>query len=107
MSDPRGDTHRALFLDLWGVFRLALTMVQKLRANRHKAHWLTWEPDSIGDEWLMDRIEDELTELRMAHGSGTIEDVMSEAADIANFAMMVHERARRWDRPTPTPEPKP
>jgi NTP pyrophosphatase (non-canonical NTP hydrolase) len=56
-------------------------MEQKLRENSHKAHWR-----DCSREWLMSRLLDEVEELRAAV---TSEDVAREAADVANFAMMI------------------
>ena len=82
------------------VAAMALAMESRLQANEHKGGWR--------DEtfvFLAARVEDELRELREAiakyslakfYGDGASndevvarEDVLHEAADVANFAMMI------------------
>ncbi len=83
---------RVWWLDAYGVFRFALSMWNKLRANRFKAHWL----DNGDYYFFRARIEEELEELDLA---GTYKERMDETADIGNFAMMIHEQARRRKLP--------
>jgi hypothetical protein len=114
MIDPIGARARHACTDAYGILRLAWTMWRKLRENRDKAHWL----DEIrgtpeyGDSFLFSRMSDERGELinalRIAHRNERPprlpapllsrdplwHDVQREAADVANFAMMIHERAR-------------
>jgi hypothetical protein len=88
------------------VVAFANAMESKLRANDHKIGWKHCSADS-----LMERLEEEYAELRKAvHRhlyevretsgmrsvdeipigfGGTEEGVLGEAADVANFAMMV------------------
>jgi hypothetical protein len=74
----------------------------KLRANDHKAHWRHCD-----DAYLLSRMSDEKMELRravreLAEGCRQSDErarelaraVIEEAADIANFAMMVADNAR-------------
>lgn len=74
-------------LDVIGVAHLAYSMLKKLHANRYKAHWI----EDASFEFYRMRIDEELAELDKAT---TPNDRMQETADIANFAMMIHERAR-------------
>ena len=59
-------------------------MERKLQANEHKGGW---KHDSAMS--LLPRLRQEVQELTRAVGEGTDEDILSEAADVANFAMMV------------------
>lgn len=63
---------------------------KKLALNDHKG---SWELESLG--YLLERLEDELRELLRACAHGDYRDVIEEAADVANFAMMVADHARR------------
>lgn len=65
-------------------------MRYKLRANRHKG---TWERNTVAD--LMQKLEEEIVELREAIESGSPVDILMESADVANFSMMVAEAAMR------------
>jgi NTP pyrophosphatase (non-canonical NTP hydrolase) len=70
------------------VKEFALEMEKKLKANEHKPGWSDCEMTH-----LFRRLEEELRELIRA--IATLEDcnkVISEAADVANFAMMVADR---------------
>ena len=71
------------------VLVFAKRMEQKLKANDHKGGWMGEDP-----LWLMSRLREECDELEAAvlKGSG----YGSEAADIANFAMMIFEVT--WER---------
>ncbi len=102
IEDPTGDSPRYWFYDAFGVLRFAWSMWKKLRANRHKAHWTGY-----GDfDFYRQRIDDELSELDLAHSAmlnARFKDdpvmtdgswMMEEAADVGNFAMMIHERTR-------------
>jgi hypothetical protein len=75
------------------VLAFALAMEAKLKANDHKGGW-----QSMTITELVKRLRDELSELRWAishdEGSGhglTHFDIPSEAADVANFAMMIFD----------------
>lgn len=80
--------------DTEGVAALVITMLEKLQENAHKVHW---SDESVSDEFLTDCIDDELAEVcELLDGCDDRGDlaIMREAADIANYAMMLHERAR-------------
>lgn len=69
------------------VRKFAEGMEQKLRANDHKPGW---QNDNIDD--LMDRISEELMELKIALlqiKDNNYSDAIKETYDIGNFAMMV------------------
>lgn len=70
------------------IMRFAQQMEEKLAANDHKGGW---ENEDIG--YLLTRLREELDELVNAVDFGTQKDVVGEAADIANFAMMIADRA--------------
>lgn len=59
-------------------------MEAKLRENDHKPGWKRDHPAD-----LMDRLKEELAELHDALFAGDLELIGPEAADVANFAMMI------------------
>ena len=61
----------------------AEAMERRLQANDHKPGWKGEAPDA-----LLDRVDDELLELHMAVAAGR-GAILLEAADVANFLMMV------------------
>ena len=74
----------------------ATVMEQKLRENEHKTGWST---DSL--RALMRRLDQEANELerRLDGGSGgSPAEIIREAADVANFAMMIADMARHVAR---------
>lgn len=79
-----GDTYR------WRpeVVVFADAMERKLRANDWKGHWR-----SCRMQYLSMRLTQERKELYAAIASGDAAKVLDEAADIANFAMMVADVA--------------
>ncbi len=72
----------------------AVQMEKKLRENDHKKHWSECSVD-----YLYDRMDQEVVELDRAlleverTGNGK-EEVIFEAADVANFAMMIADNMR-------------
>jgi NTP pyrophosphatase (non-canonical NTP hydrolase) len=69
------------------VDRFAQQMERKLRANDHRPGWMNDSPEA-----LLRRLREEVDELEAvvkANGPG----VVGEAADVANFAMMIAEVA--------------
>lgn len=63
-------------------------MESKLLANDHKADW-----HDSDTEYLMGRLLQEVLELHQAYLSTCPnEEVVKEAADVANFAMMIADR---------------
>jgi hypothetical protein len=85
---------------------VAERMEEKLDENRHKGNrngWLVCSPEE-----LLERVEQELAELRGAIASGVAPDeVWREAADVANMAAMAADayahRYRRVPAPVETP----
>ena len=64
-------------------------MLEKLRDNRHKAHW-----EHVSQDWILARLEQELEELKEALANGCADDIAYECADVANFAMMIADNER-------------
>lgn len=70
------------------VLRFAHEMEGKLAKNRHKGDREGWRKDDALA--LLKRLEDEVRELRDAvELRDTSERITGEAADVANFAMMI------------------
>jgi len=74
------------------VFEFARLMEGKLEKNRHKGDREGWLRKTPQD--LLFLLRKEVEELEGALNSGSPEDVESEAADVANFAMMVMDSFR-------------
>lgn len=72
------------------VVRFAFEMERKLMENDHKGGWRQCD-----DHWLILRLKQEVDELASAVQSGSI-DIHREAADVANFAMMISENWRSY-----------
>jgi hypothetical protein len=69
------------------VEAFAVAMETELRANDHKGGWKRKHPSDpcpFYSEDCLDRLDEEVSELRKA----TKETTLAEAADVANFAMM-------------------
>jgi hypothetical protein len=75
------------------VLRFAQQMEKKLRAHDDKGGW-----DKCSVIWLEKRMKEELHELEGAMLAGAPDDIDDEAADVANFLMMISENLRKeWD----------
>ena len=72
------------------VWWFAQQMELKLLENEHKGHWAR---DSLLG--LLQRLHEESCELLAAIRHENIENVIREAADVANFAMMIADNARQ------------
>jgi hypothetical protein len=73
----------------------ARNMELELKVNDHKGHW-----GNSSVESLLDRIQDELNELREAVAlNQSPSAVLSEAADTANFCMMAADNYARNYKP--------
>ena len=72
------------------VVAFAHAMESKLRDNDHKSGW-----KGCGIDWLLARLTQEVGELaeQLATDGPDDEDTIGEAADVANFAMMVADVA--------------
>jgi NTP pyrophosphatase (non-canonical NTP hydrolase) len=64
-------------------------MKRKLAANVHKKHW-----SEVSSSYLFRRMLEEMFELHEAMEIGTAGNVIDEAADVANFCMMIADCAR-------------
>ncbi|MEJ8547113.1 hypothetical protein [Brevibacillus borstelensis] len=72
-------------------------MESKLKENDHKGGW-----DNCGIFWLRNRLVEEVEELSSAMEAGhnsesglDLENIIREASDVANFAMMIADKARQ------------
>ena len=66
--------------------RMAHEMIVAMEPHHDRRHW-----QRSSSEYLLGRLEDELDELRKAVEDGG--NVWKEAADVANFAAMIADRA--------------
>lgn len=69
------------------VVSFAWLMEQKLAQNRHKGNREGWINTDV--RLLMNLLKGELRELETAYMDGDAANVQLEAADVANFAMMI------------------
>jgi NTP pyrophosphatase (non-canonical NTP hydrolase) len=75
------------------VLRFAIAMEKKLRENDHKGGWEDCEND-----YLFGRLKEETEELLEAVECSfdiSSKEVLSEAADVANFALMIADNYRK------------
>ncbi len=72
-------------------------MKQKLRENEHKGYW-----DKSSPLQLAKRLEEEVEELNDAILLKSPVDIIREAADVANFAMMIASNTFRRSFPEPS-----
>ena len=70
-----------------------LCMEEKLRRNDHKGGW-----EECSLDVLFDRLKNEVRELQKAIAEEPDVNVMFEAADVANFAMMIAWNAMKGDQ---------
>lgn len=67
----------------------ARRMEKKLRANDHKQHW-----SKLHANYLLDYLNEEVQELQNAIQNGEpIENIIDEAADVANICLMIADNA--------------
>jgi NTP pyrophosphatase (non-canonical NTP hydrolase) len=92
MSDPTGAKKRPWIDDHEALQLFSNDMYIKLRENAHKAHWNT-----VTTEWLLNRCIEELEELKEAVTNEDPGEIVREAADVANFAMMIADNARNFN----------
>jgi NTP pyrophosphatase (non-canonical NTP hydrolase) len=72
------------------VIEFAVIMQEKLDANDHKTHW-----NDMSLQYLFTRLAQETKELSCANAKKLPpDDVDREAADVANFAMMIADNYR-------------
>lgn len=72
------------------IERFVNVMIHKLYVHRNKGHW-----EYVDLSTAYDLMEDEAAELREAMKNGDVPEIHKEAADIANFAMIISSVARR------------
>ncbi len=72
------------------VLAFALAMEKRLRENDHKGGW-----HEASDQYLLRRLYEEVIELQWALAEPQEDNVIREAADVANFSMML---ADNWSR---------
>lgn len=72
-----------------GVLDFASDMARGLSANAHKTGWWFVTP-----RWLLRRLRSETRELANAMRANDREATIREAADVANYAMMIADHAR-------------
>jgi len=79
------------------VMMFAKHMQYKLNKNEHKP-CPDMNPDDKGRSWkhckrgwLLRRLKEEVQELEEALCNHNIEEILDEAADVGNFAMMIHD----------------
>jgi len=65
-------------------------MERKLKENDYKDCWST-----KNIYWHIARMMGEISELQDAISSGTRQDIIDEAADVANYAMFIADIVRR------------
>lgn len=72
------------------VLEFAQKMERKLRLHDDRGGWA-----GCNVMWLEKRMEEELSELESAMLAGSPDDIDDEAADVANFLMMISENMRK------------
>jgi len=75
------------------LIEFAEAMEAKLEKNDYKS---SWENEST--EYLIDRLEEEITELLWARHFGGRGGIANEAVDVANFAMMIYNKAKQGSK---------
>jgi phosphoribosyl-ATP pyrophosphohydrolase len=79
--------------DLRSVDAFRGWMIHKLDQNRHKGNRAGWmNVDRFPDAEITMRLLDEAIELIRAVNAGDTDAILREAADVANFAMMIADR---------------
>lgn len=79
------------------IRRFVDAMVYKLRIHANKGRW---EDCNVSD--MLPRLKDEAGELEQAIIEGNTMEILAEAADVANFAMIISSiTVERGSKPTP------
>jgi hypothetical protein len=73
--------------------KFALLMEAKLRKNDHKTTWREKPVEALFKLMLL-----EVEEFKVAHEFFSADEARTELVDIANFAMMLHDRLGMGDR---------
>lgn len=68
-------------------------MEHKLRKNEHKSNWRTKPIDALLKLMLL-----EIEEFKVAHEFFAVSESRPELVDIANFALMLHDRLGMFDQ---------
>jgi NTP pyrophosphatase (non-canonical NTP hydrolase) len=68
---------------------MSVAMRRKLKKNRGKRHWRMPE---VTDEYLIQRLREEMIEFLDALKHGTVLETWDEAGDMANFLAMLCDR---------------
>lgn len=79
------------------VLAFARLMEGKLDRNRHKGNAEGWRKDTA--QALFKRLDEEVAELKLTWKMGELEEIPGEAADVANFAMMIADIFNGFDGP--------
>lgn len=77
------------------ILQFAEAMEYKLRKNDHKGGWIENHYDL---KWLVSKLDEEVQELKDALDNETAQDAELEAADVANFSLMVYGILRRFGK---------
>lgn len=81
----------------------AKAMEYKLMCNDFKRHWENASREDCG--WFLEGLREEVRELEEALEIGSVRDVVLEAADVGNFAMMImNVFARGQEDEVPDPD---
>ena len=72
------------------VYNFAKIMENKLKQNDYKGGW-----SNCDIKWLLSRLKEETVELEQAIENKSKENIVKEAADVANFAMMIADNVTR------------
>ena len=84
----------------FSIRRLAKEMEKQLAANAHKGHWRDCNPD-----FLFGELQTHVDELRKRYHMGTPPGtIWHEAADVANFLMMLADNFQKDEPPVKPPE---
>lgn len=59
-------------------------MLYKLQVHRNKGRW-----EQVSIEVALDQLHDEVMELREAISQGNLIEILTEAADVGNFALII------------------
>lgn len=98
MQETMTEVQKNQLLDVnkQAVSCFSLQMVENLNNNIHKGHWA-----GETNVYLLERLREEMEELELAVMRGAdLKTVLSEAADVANFAMMIADNAVRVEELT-------
>jgi len=84
-SGDHGDPSSYIPVEYAGDFRrFTDAMAYKMVLNKHKGRW-----EDVNLEEMLKRLKDEVDELEEAIGTKNMVEILLEAADVANFAMIV------------------